>query len=73
MIHNYKVNIKWFSRITGQPIKEDPEYFKTLEEARDRALALHTGYADSEAIAHEVLVFRIPERGPALKVLTYSA
>lgn len=73
MVYKYKVNIKWFSHITGEPIKEDAEYFGTLDEARDLALGLHEGYlADPKATAHEVLVFRIPERGPSLRLLQYT-
>jgi hypothetical protein len=60
----YKVSTKWFSSISGEPVKEEPRYSATLEEARrvaeDTAKRLSR---NSRSLGHEVVVFRLPERG----------
>jgi len=44
---------------------ESPAYFHTLDMARDFALKAHERQVRVE-------VYRLPERGPALKVLEYA-
>jgi len=72
MRKNYRVNRWW--RQPDALVTPEPAYFVTIEEARDFALDFHNlvGGHGSSAIDHSAMVYRLPERGPALKVLEYT-
>lgn len=73
MTNNYKVQ-GWFGSVTWNwTINLEPKFFEDIEEARLYAQGLLLANEESHTEAYEVDVFRVLERGPALKVLTYSA
>jgi hypothetical protein len=73
MAINYKVK-GWFGSTTGGwRIELEPKFFEDIEEARLYAVGLHLANEESHTETYEVEVLRVLERGPALKVLTYSA
>jgi len=73
MAHNYKVN-GWFGSTTaGWRIALEPAFFQDIEEARLYAQGLHLANQEANTEAYEVEVFRLRERGLALRVLEYSA
>lgn len=73
MLTNYKVQ-GWFGSTTGGwRIDLEPKLFGEIEEARLYAMGLHLANQDASTEAYEVEVFRLRDRGPALKVLSYTA
>jgi hypothetical protein len=52
-------------------ISSDPTYFKVIDFAIEHAVAIIESAEYSSPWGYEVIVFKIPERGPSLKVLEY--
>lgn len=66
----YKVSIKWYSNISGEKVKEEPVYLSTLEDAKRVAKATANRLSrNSRSLGHEVVVFRLSERGVGALVL----
>jgi hypothetical protein len=75
MRNNYRVLFWW--QFNTALVSPEPRYFSTLDEARDYALAEYTekglGGSKTSVLDSGATVWRLPERGPALKVLTYGS
>lgn len=74
MRKNYRALFWW--QFNEALVAPQPQYFATLDEARDYALTEYTekGLGGSSAVRdYGATVWRLPERGPALKVLSYGS